>query len=310
MNRRNLIMGGVSGLLAPLFAGPLLAAGKTFFGHNGTPLGLQMGVVGPEFDKEPVKTLRTIRSIGYRSVEINVGVRDPAGLRMQLDDAGLACTSGIISMGPLSLDKPGPLIEAAQKLRLSDVVLAALMPPAGFRPSQSKDLMAAYVEMTTTLTAEDYHRTADKLNEQGRALATGGLRLGYHNHNFEFRRFGDETGLEILLKNTEPALVSFEMDVGWVTAAGLDPITLLKAHPGRFRQMHVKEVAKDTIPNTVMNIVAAPVGTGIIDWAKVLSAARAAGIKHFYVEQDPPFAIPRTQMITEAYAYLSQVQAR
>lgn len=295
-------------MLAPLLAGPLAAAGKPFFGHHGIALGLQMGVVGPDFDKDPVETLRNVRSIGYRAVEINVAVRDPALLRKQLDDAGLACTSGIISMGPLNLDKPGPLIEAAQKLRLTDVVLAALMPPGGFRPTQTKDLMAAYVEMTTTLNADDYHKTAQKLNEQGRALAKGGLRLGYHNHNFEFRRFGDETGLEILLKNTEPALVSFEMDVGWVTAAGLDPVTLLKAHPGRFRQMHVKEVSKDTDPNTVINIVAAPVGKGVVDWPRVLAAARAAGIKHFYVEQDPPFAIPRTQMIAEAYAYLSKVQ--
>lgn len=296
-------------MLTPLLAGSLAAAGKPLFGHHGMALGLQMGVVGPDFEKNPVETLRKVRAIGYRAVEINVGVRDPAALRRQLDDAGLACTSGMISFGPLSLDKPGPLIEAAQKLRLTDIVMSALMPPGGFRPSQTKDLMAAYVEMTTTLTADDYHKTAQTLNEQGLALAKGGLRLGYHNHNFEFRRFGNESGLEILLKNTEPALVSFEMDAGWVTAAGMDPVALLKAHPGRFRQMHVKEVAKETSPNTAMNIVAAPVGRGIIDWPKLLGAARAAGIKHFYVEQDPPFAIPRTQMITEAYAYLSRVQA-
>lgn len=301
-------MGGAAGVLSPILANPLSAARRAIFAHHGIPLGLQMGVVSPDFDLDPVSTLRKVRSIGYRAVEISLATRDPVALRKQLDDTGLACSSGMIGLGPLSLDKPGPLIETAQKLRLTDIVLSAMMPPGGFRPTQTKDLMAAYVEMTTKLTADDYRRTADKLNEQGRALASGGLRLGYHNHNFEFRRFDEEAGLEILLKNTDPSLVSFEMDVGWVTAAGLDPVALLRAHPGRFRQMHLKEVAQATVPNTVMNIVAAPIGKGVIDWPKLLTAARAAGIEHFYVEQDPPFAIPRMQMIADAYSYLAQVK--
>lgn len=301
------MLGGAGAVLAAFADAPLRAAGHPFFKHHHLPIGLQMGVVGPDMKADPVDTLRRIHAIGYRSVEVSVAAPDPALLRKQLDDQGLACTSGMVSSGPVNLSTPGPLIEAAHKLRLTDVVLSALMPPGGFRPGKATDLMAAYVEMTTKLTADDYLKTAEHLNQQSRVLAEAGLRLSYHNHNFEFRRFGDLTGLEILLRNTDPARVSFEMDAGWVTAAGLDPVALLKAHPGRFKQMHVKEVGKSTAVNNVINIVPAPMGTGKVDWPKVLAAAHAHGVRHFYVEQDPPFSIPRMQMIAEAYSYLSRV---
>lgn len=308
IDRRALIRGGASALLASFCYEPLYAASHPFFSHNRFPIGLQMGVMGPDFLAAPAETLRQIHAIGYRSVEVSVATPDPALLRKQLDDVGLACTSAMVGGGAVNLSTPDALIKAAHSLRLTDVVLSALSPPGGFRPTKTTDIMAAYVEMTTTLTADDYLKTAEELNRQGRTLAREGLRLGYHNHNFELRRFGDLSGLEILLRNTDPSAVSFEMDAGWITAGGLDPVALLNAHPGRFTQMHVKEVARGTAPNTLMNIVAAPIGMGLIDWPRVLSAARAQGIKHFYVEQDPPFSVPRSQMISEAFGYLARVR--
>ncbi|HEX7856842.1 MAG TPA: sugar phosphate isomerase/epimerase [Sphingobium sp.] len=295
-------------MLASVCFEPLYAASRSFFSHHRLPIGLQMGVMGPDFLAAPLATLRQIHAIGYRSVEVNVATPDPVLLRKQLDDVGLACTSAMVSGGSVTLSTPDALIEAAHSLRLTDVVLSALTPPGGFKPTKATDIMAAYVEMTTKLSADDYLKTAELLNRQGQALAREGLRLGYHNHNFELRRFGDLSGLEILLSNTDPSAVSFEMDVGWITAGGVDAVALLSAHPGRFTQMHVKEVARGTEPNTLMNIVAAPLGKGMIDWPRVLSAASAHGIQHFYVEQDPPFTVPRSQMIAEAFGYLSQVR--
>lgn len=301
--------GGASALLASFYLDSLQAATHPFFLHHRLPIGLQMGVMAPDFLAAPLETLERIRAVGYRSVEVSIGTPDPVLLRKQLDDVGLTCTSGMVGGGPVSLTTPEALIKAAHNLRLTDVVLSALSPPGGFKPTKSTDVMGAYVEMTTVLTADDYLKTADQLNRQGRALAREGLRLGYHNHNFELRKFGNLNGLEILLRNTDPSIVSFEMDVGWITAGGLDPVRLLKAYPGRFTQMHVKEVAKATAPNTIMNIIAAPIGMGKVNWPRILGAARADGIKRFYVEQDAPFSVPRSQMITEAFDYLSHVRA-
>lgn len=296
-------------MLASFCLEPLQAAPHPFFLHHRLPIGLQMGVMAPDFLAAPLETLQRIRGIGYRSVEVSVATPDPVVLRKLLDDVGLACTSGMVGGGAVSLATPNALIRAAHSLRLTDVVLSALSPPGGFKPTKATDVMGAYVEMTKTLTADDYLKTAEELNRKGQALAREGLRLGYHNHNFELRKFGDLSGLEILLRNTDPSAVSFEMDIGWITAGGLDPIPLLEAHPGRFTQMHLKEVAKETVPNTVMNIVAVPIGMGQVDWPRVLGAARAHGIKRFYVEQDAPFTVPRSQMITEAFGYLSRVRA-
>lgn len=309
VDRRTLLKSGASAMLASLCYEPVHAAPNRFFSHSRHPIGLQMGVMGQELLAAPVETLRQIRAIGYRSVEVSVAHPDPVLLRKQLDEVGLNCTSAMVGAGLVNLSTPSALIEAAHSLRLTDVVLSALTPPRGFAPSAVSDLMAAYVEMTTTLTADDYLKTADQLNRHGQALAKEGLRFGYHNHNFEFRKFGELSGLEILLANTDPKLVSFEMDVGWVIAAGFDPVALLNAHSGRFTQVHVKEVAKDTAPNTLMRITAAPMGTGKADWPRILGAASANGIRNFYVEQDPPFSTSRPQMIAEAYSYLSRVRA-
>ena len=117
------------------------------------------------------------------------------------------------------------------------------------------------------------------------------------------------TGLDILLKNTDPALVQFEMDVGWVVAAGADPFALMKANPGRFKQMHVKDVKATTRPNFAFEQDPTEVGSGIIDWKKLLPAAYAHGVHGFFVEQEAPYEKPRLEAIRISCDYLNSVVA-
>lgn len=300
------MIGGGASITGALLPGHLFAA-EPLFGRQGLKIGLQLGVVAPDLERHPVDTLRLIRAIGYRSVEVSLSSPQPALLRTQFADHDLSCTSGMIGEGALSLSRPGEAIEAAHQLGITDVVISALTPPGGFRPT-TNNIMADYVAMTRSLTADDYSRIADDLNEKGQVFANNGLRLGYHNHNFEFRRLGKETGLEVLLRQTNPDLVRFEMDAGWVTAAGLDPVALLDAHPGRFTQVHIKDVSRSTVPNHELNIIPADLGHGVIDWPRFLRAASAYGIKKFYFEQDPPFGRSRLKIASDGYSYLSSVK--
>jgi len=147
------------------------------------------------------------------------------------------------------------------------------------------------------------------LNEKGAMLKKAGIAMGYHNHNIEFAPIGKETGWEILVRETDPALVHFEVDIGWVAAAGLDPVAFLHRHKGRVRQLHVKDLQATTKANFNVRMDPTQVGAGEMDWAKVLPAAYQAGVRNFYVEQEPPFTIPRMEAAARSYAYLAALKA-
>ena len=125
---------------------------------------------------------------------------------------------------------------------------------------------------------------ADEFNRAGEAARKKGLRFAYHNHDFEFVRSDGAVPLEILLANTDPALVSFEMDVYWVTHAGADPKALIRQYPTRFALLHIKDSAGPPDDKMV------DVGAGKIDFASILrlDADQRQAVKHVFVEHDQP----------------------
>lgn len=128
--------------------------------------------------------------------------------------------------------------------------------------------------------ADDYKKVAARLNEAGTLCKAAGLKLAYHNHDFEFTPWGDTNGYEIMLKETDPKLVDFEMDIYWVFRSGKDPIKLFQSHPGRFSMWHIKDMDKaDNKLNT-------EVGSGSIDFAGLYKYAKTAGLKHSIMEQE------------------------
>ena len=131
---------------------------------------------------------------------------------------------------------------------------------------------------------ETYKQVAANLNEVGELFQGTGVRLGYHNHAFEFEQKEGRVPLEILLSETDPELVTFEADLYWVTKGGVDPMELINSYPGRFELFHVKDADQDLEQTTV--------GTGIIDFEALLSARETAGLKYYFVEDertDDPF---------------------
>ena len=129
-------------------------------------------------------------------------------------------------------------------------------------------------------TADDFKKSAAIMNLLGEYAAQQGLKFTYHNHDFEFKPVEGTSFYDVLLKETDPKFVNFEMDLFWVVAAGKNPADYFAKHPGRFHQFHIKDMDKtDKLKNT-------EVGKGSIDFAKILKLAPKAGAKHFFVEQE------------------------
>ncbi len=128
--------------------------------------------------------------------------------------------------------------------------------------------------------AEDYKKAAAIINLMAEYAVQQGLKFTYHNHDFEFKKFGATDFYDVLLKETNPKAVNFEMDLYWVVAAGKNAADYFTKYPGRFHQVHVKDMSKaDKTKNT-------EVGKGSINFANILKMAPKAGIKHFFVEQE------------------------
>ena len=304
LSRRGLLAAGAA-TLGAAFAGAAAAAETPFFQRHKLPVGIQLYSLGPDLAKELDAQLATVAKIGFKSVELAGYLgRTPAELRAAFDKAGLVAPSAHIS--PKGANGfSGDLAKLADELHVIGVKSAIM--PILYIPDRftGADLRQAGAQMT----ADDWKWNADFLNEKAAVLKKAGIVSGYHNHNFEFAPLGDTNGMEILLKGTDPNLVTFEMDAGWVTAAGQDPFALLKAYPGRFTQMHVKDIKPTTKANFVLQQDPTEVGGGMIDWKRLLPAAYGAGVRGFYYEQEPPFAHARLESAKISYDYLAKVVA-
>jgi len=145
------------------------------------------------------------------------------------------------------------------------------------------------------LTAAQAHEAAANFNKWGEAFRAEGITYGYHPHGYEFVPFtneGGKTAFDILIAETSPNLVTFEMDVFWVFHAGQDPVKLLQKHSTRWALLHVKDIRKGAVTG-LSSGHAAPidnvaVGSGQIDWTAVLTTAQDVGVMHFFIEDETP----------------------
>ncbi|MDP3548890.1 MAG: sugar phosphate isomerase/epimerase [Novosphingobium sp.] len=321
INRRSLLAALAAGGALAMGDAPAMAAlrgGKPFFKRIGKPIGLQLYTLGDMPTKDLDGTLAKLAAVGFTDIELpNFYNRKPADLRAAADKAGVRYSSihmnmpGPFTGGALSLmSSPQEIADGLNALGIYQVFMPLCPLPDGFSIPEGKNPQVAIGDALQAAGADHWKRTAALLNERAAALKPFGIALGYHNHNMEFAPLpGGTTGWEILMKETDPALVNFELDLGWTSAAGLDPAVELGKLKGRVKAVHMKDVKATTKTNYVMSQDPTEVGSGRLQWAKILPAALAAGVEHFYVEQEPPFAMDRLAAVTKSHGFLSRFVA-
>ncbi|WP_188760096.1 sugar phosphate isomerase/epimerase family protein [Edaphobacter acidisoli] len=252
--------------------------------------GVQLYTARKDVIADPVKTLQTIRQIGYRCVETfaaeykSTNAKD---LRKMITDAGLALPSAHFGYNEMS-----QRLDYAKELGVHYVVVGST--PVNIANS-----------------VDGFKQAAHQYNQWGEQARKLGLSFAFHNHNTEFQRFDGRTGLDILLAETDPHLVQWQMDCYWVTEAGSDPVQLIRQHGHRLQSLHFKDRKPDFLPSTILGKDAqhfTEVGTGTINWRAIWNAASAVGIKYFFVEQDTT-EIPALDSLKISFANLKRLLA-
>ena len=286
-SRRELLIGGGRALAASAFA---LTAGnprRLFANPLGKPIGLELYTVGAELEKDYDGTLRQIAAIGYKEVETGVSPKRKAeDVKESLQDAGLRCQA--LHMGFGGIEEAIPY---AKKIGATYVISSVTLPNA---PEPGKFDMKSFMAQLSGLTKDDFKKIAARCNEMGEQAKKAGLQFGYHNHNFEFKPLaGGEIGYDIVLQATDPSLVKFELDCGWMAAAGHDPATYLRKYPKRYRLLHIKDFQPTASPSVGLDPSSRPtpaeLGRGHVDYKPIFAAAQKADVELYYVEQEPPF---------------------
>jgi len=263
ITRRNFIIN------TSLAAATVLALPSLAFTMDKKEIGLQLYTLRDELPKDVKSTLEKVAKAGYKTVETyGFSIKDqfwglsPIEVKKILDANNLKAPSGHYNLGSFlydgNLEEVKAAIEAAQILKNEYLTVPWVDEP--FR--------------------NDFHKIAVRLNEAGEMCAAAGLKLAYHNHDFEFQKHNGIKGYEILLKETDRNLVSFELDLYWVVRSGNDPIKLFRENPGRFKLWHVKDMDK---VNPALNT---EIGSGSVDFKTIFKEVKQSGMKHFFVEQE------------------------
>jgi sugar phosphate isomerase/epimerase len=259
MKRRDFVSALAGTGLAACFGG---AGVPGLTGQNGRarPIGIQLYTVRNLMQTDPAATLAQVAKVGYQEVEFHSLYRRTAvELRKMLDDSGLTAPATHAGINILRTNLQKAFDDAA-----------ALGHKWILVPSLDG----------TDRTADGYKRAADTLNEVGAKAKPLGLRVGYHNHEYEFKATGGKLGLDTLIENTDPSLVDFELDLFWIRRGGGDPLAYFTRYPGRWVAVHAKDMAAD---GKMVNV-----GEGVMDFATLFAAGAKAGVKHFFVEHDEP----------------------
>ncbi|OYW25562.1 MAG: hypothetical protein B7Z44_18600, partial [Caulobacter sp. 12-67-6] len=252
-----------------------------FFQSRSEMIGIQLYTLSDMLATNLDGAVAGVAKIGYQSVEIPSYMgKTPAQLRQLFDTHGVKCTAAHIQMAAGTAAAPGlrgdlgQLAADMHVLGATHVYCPSMPAPTdiGLTPNAGEGY-AFIVRVAEAMGVDRWKRFADELSTIGAKLKASGIGFGYHNHNYEFARVGDRTGYDILVQESDPAAVSFELDVGWAAAAGQDPVALFQKNSGRYTGMHIKDIKATTQPNIALKMDPSDVGSGRLDWKAILPAA-------------------------------------
>jgi sugar phosphate isomerase/epimerase len=246
-------------------------------------LGIQLYSVRDDMSKDPVGTLTQIAAMGYKNVEHANYVdrkfyaQSAAEFKKTLEDLGLKMPSGHTVMGKQHWDDSKQDFTDAWKYTVED---AATM--------GQQFVISPSLDGSMRKTLDDFKRYMEVFNKSGELCKKSGMRFGYHNHDFEFNTQLEGKRLyDLILQNTDPALVIQQLDIGNMYGAGGRPLDLIEQYPGRFVSMHVKDEIKSGKGGEMGGYESTVLGDGIMQVEKVIDAARkSGGTTEFIVEQE------------------------
>jgi sugar phosphate isomerase/epimerase len=273
---------------ASVLAGALSAAGRS---AQLKTIGVQLYTVRTVLPKAPAETLKAIHEIGYQEIEATFAGFDKIWPDVQasgLKPVSMHLDAKMVSQGGDDLSRA---IDQLAKYGFKFGVFPYVNPADRGGPDVMKAL-------------------AEKLNAAGEKCRAAGMACAYHNHAFEFESKDGTTLFQVLADNTDKKLVNFEMDLFWVSVAGNDPVEMLRKMKGRVPLVHLKDKAQGTpvlYKESVERTAFKEVGSGVLDWKKILAEAHSAGVQHYFVEQDQTPGDP-LESLKKSYQYLSTLK--
>jgi sugar phosphate isomerase/epimerase len=253
-------------------------------------IGVQLYTVRDILPQKPAEVLNAIRAMGYQEVEATFQGYDK--IRPMVEASGLKAISIHID-SDLVGKGDGEMSRVVDQLK-SWGFQYAVYPWVPENERGGADAMKAF---------------AGKLNRFGEKCHAAGIQFCYHNHAFESAPAGNQTLFQILIDNTDKKLVGFELDCFWLAVSGNDPAEFIKKLSGRVHLLHCKDMERGTGHRFNESVPAAAfkeVGNGVLDWPAILRAAVAAGVKHYFVEQDQTPGDPLASL-RQSYDYLSKL---
>ena len=271
MKDRREFIRGVVGAGVLVAAGGWSAAGAAARGS--LRVGLELYSVRNELDRDVPGALATVRKMGFTEVEVAMlhGL-SAEKFAEELKTAGLKATSMAAAYEDLQA-----------KLDLVKERAGAF---------GAKWVMLAWIPHSGEFTVEMAKRVAQEMNEWGESLGKNGVRLAYHPHGYEFQREPGGSAFDVLLKETNPKTVFFEVDTFWAEVAGQNCAELIARLGSRVRLLHLKDLRKGAKTGVFTGAAAdedsVALGDGMIDWRAVLAAARKAGVEQYFIEDESP----------------------
>ena len=254
--------------------------------HPEVLYGVQIAGVRHEAEQDLAQLLRTLRQLGFTEVELHpiVYSHPAATLLHMIEDAGLRAPAGHFSLSSIESS-----LDYARELGMAYMV-------AMLRPSPQ--------------TLDEYRLAAGQLNQAGRIVHSNGMTFALLFHNHELMPQDGSSGFAELMKHTDPALVSLEVDVYWIAQAGMDPVAFIREHQDRVKLLHLK----DRLPGFPTTYTTDPgsdhsteLGKGAIQWPALLRQARKQGIRNAFLDYDRS-SIPILDTLGQSLTYLKTLK--
>lgn len=257
ISRRNFIKSSVAVATGTALLPSLISCSS----GNTENVGIQLYTVRKEIMEDAAGTLKKLADIGFKQIE---SARSPKGhyygfsakeMKKICDDLGMTLRSGHVHLDDNFEQTMNEAAESGQ-----EYLICSSMPTQG-------------------QTVDNYKAVAERFNQAGEECKKLNLKFGYHNHAYEFESDNGSVLYDVLLDNTSMDLVHMELDLGWVVAAGSDPLDYFKRYEGRFPLWHLKDMNMEKKESTEF-------GKGGLDIALMLKNKEASGLKYYFVEQE------------------------